>query len=312
LIKNMTAKVLIREVGVREGFQIHPQVIATEAKLSLIDALAETGVKEIEVTSFVRADRVPQMADAEDLVSKLKPKAGVDYLGLYLNQKGFERAESVGKLNNKGWLYAAASALFLSNNSNTTQEQILNSIQSWSDLFKLHNKELYGVMISAAFGYPGVGRINYVKVIDVLRQIHEKVDNIGAKISEISLADTVGCATPDQVRETVSQVKKSFPASKVSLHLHDTHGLGIANAYAGYLEGVRIFESSVAGLGGCPFAPGASGNIVTEELVTLFEDQGIATGISLEKYIAAAHLAERIVGKKLPSKPLRAREHLKV
>ncbi len=301
----MSESILIREVGPREGFQTIARVIPTADKIALIDALSETGIREMEIASFVRSDRVPQMADAEEIAGRYRRKEGVHYFGLYLNQRGFERAELTRRLDNKGWIYSAASAEFLKSNNNTSAEEVIASIRAWIDLFDQYGKSLHGVMISAAFGYSNEGRFNSQRVVDVLTPLLREIERSGATLKEISLADTVGIATPDQVRRTVSVVKERFPAHEISLHLHDTRGAGLANAYAGYLEGVRIFESSVGGMGGCPFAKGASGNIVTEDLIELFEASGISTGLDLKRYIDAARLAERITGMQLPGKLMR-------
>lgn len=303
----MNKKVLIREVGVREGFQTISKIVPTQDKILLINALSATGVEEIEVASFVRSDRVPQMADAEDLVKQLAIKQGVSYLGLYLNRQGFERAQATGKLNNRGWIYTAASDLFLKQNSNTSIRGVEESIPQWADLFKQHQVAFYGVMISAAFGYQGALQLDTSHILELIKGLSRRIHEHGGVIQEIALADTVGLAVPDQVRRFVGTIAAEYPAIRISLHLHDTRGAGLANAYAGYLEGVRIFESSVGGLGGCPFAAGASGNIVSEDLIALLEGQGVSTGINLSKYIEAARLAEQVTGLHLPSKMLRAK-----
>lgn len=292
-------------MGPREGFQTIPRVVPTSEKLELIDALSETGVREMEIASFVRADRLPQMADAEDIVSQYARKTSVQYLGLYLNQKGFERAEQTKRLDNRGWIYSAASAEFLKSNNNTTTDELVSLLPSWIELFSRYNKNLHGVMVSAAFGYANEVPIQSAKVVSVLKEIFRALEPQGVTPVEISLADTVGVAVPEQVRRTVAAVQQEFPSVNISLHLHDTRGAGLANAYAGFLEGIRIFESSVGGLGGCPFAQGASGNIVTEDLAAMFEGQGVATGLNIDRYIEAARLAEKIAGKPLPGKLFR-------
>lgn len=301
----MNDAVIIREVGPREGFQTLPGIVPTAEKIALIDMLSLTGVREMEIASFVRADRLPQMADGEQVVAGYRRQPGVQYLGLYLNQKGFERAEATARLDNRGWLYTAVSDQFLRSNNNTSRAQILSEVRSWLELFGRHGKSLHGVMISTAFGYHGEGRFDASLIVETLEPLMRAVKEAGQSVTEISLADTVGLGVPDQVRRAVSAAREAFPQSTLSLHLHDTFGAGLANAYAGYLEGVRIFESSVGGMGGCPFAAGASGNISTEDLAVMFEGMGVATGLDLERYRAAAQLAERITGARLPGKMMR-------
>jgi len=256
----------------------------------------------IEITSFVRPDRVPQMADAEDVVAQFAPKNGVQYTALYLNEKGFERSEATGKLNNEGWIYTAASESFLRHNNNCGIEDTVIAVPKWLDLFKRFGKNLRGVMISTAFGCNYEGKIEAQKALNVLKQINMACNSAGVSIPEISLADTVGRGNPDSVKRLIALVKSEFPKSEISLHLHDTRGTGMTNAYAGLEEGITIFEASVAGLGGCPFAKGAAGNICTEDFAYLCSELGIETGVSLERYVEAARYAAEIVGQPLPGK----------
>lgn len=298
--------VRLREVGPREGFQAHPQVVETARKLALVEALVATGVKEIEVTSFVRPDRVPQMADAEQLVAQLKPSPGVTYSALYLNQSGFRRAEQCPQLQNRGWLYSAASETFLQRNNNLTHEGFLERVPAWLHCFQQAGKTLHGVMISTAFGCALEGKGVLKKVVPHLRRIDEVVRTHGGSIREVSLADTVGLASPTEVREMVAAVRAVLPSVEISLHLHDTRGTGMANVYAGLEEGVELFECSVGGMGGCPFTPGAAGNVPTEDVAYLCATLGIETGVDLDAYAAAAQLAEQILGAPLPGRYYRS------
>jgi hydroxymethylglutaryl-CoA lyase len=291
--------VIIREVGPREGFQTHSDVVPTEQKLELIKALNKTGVSEMEVVSFVRPDRVPQMADAVDVIDQMERRPGVQYHGLYLNQKGFEIAESTGRLDNRCWIYTATSDHFLKENSNATHQDLLNGIPAWIELFQKHRKELHGLMVSMAFGNASEGVFSEESLEQLVSRYVDAFQAAGAELKELSLADTVGFGIPEGVRSSVRCLRKRFPTLQISLHLHDTLGTGIANAYAGLLEGVSCFEASVGGMGGCPFAKGASGNIATEDLVSMLDSMGIETGIDLDAYKRAAALAEKIIGKPL-------------
>ncbi len=298
--------VYIREVGPREGFQTLSKVVLTEQKLSLIDALSETGVKEIEITSLVRPDLVPQMADADEVIKRYQRKPHIKYTALYLNLKGFVRAEESGRLDNTGWLAVAASETFLKKNSNTDLNTIVSEIPEWAAQLEKHSKKLHGVMVSTAFGCNYEGEISTERLIAVLSKIHIAASDSGQSVKEFCLADTVGRGNPEEVRRKVNKVREIFSGVEVSLHLHDTRGTGMPNVYAGLLEGVTIFDASVGGLGGCPFAKGAAGNVPTEDVIYLCHELGIQTGIDLDKYIKAAKVAELIVGEKLPGKRYRA------
>jgi hydroxymethylglutaryl-CoA lyase len=297
--------VVIREVGPREGFQIHAQVVETARKVELITALVAARLSSIEVASFVRADRVPQMADAEAVVAALPAWSDGEYAGLYLNRSGLRRAVATQRLTVRGWLYTSPSDTFLQRNSNTSCDGSVAAIGEWVGAFRECGVELHGVMVSTAFGCALEGAIAPAQVVALVERMLRSCEQHGVSVREVCLADTVGRANPDAVRETVRLV--AALGVEPSLHLHDTYGVGVANAYAGFLEGVTIFESSVGGLGGCPFTPGAAGNVATEELVYLFESLGVPTGVDLEQLCIAAALAQRIVGHELPSKVLRTR-----
>ncbi len=300
----LPARVLIREVGPREGFQILPTVIDTSCKRELIAALVEAGLSQIEVASFVRPDRVPQMADAEILVNSLPRWPGVQLTGLYLNIAGFKRAQANGHLDLLGWLYTSPSDSFLRRNSNSSVESSLNSVPEWISAFRTAGKKVHGLMVSTAFGCEIEGAVSVSSVVSLVERFIAECAKHGEQLSEVCLADTVGRGQPTAVREAVRAVNALGVAT--SLHLHDTWGLGLTNAYAGMLEGVEIFESSVGGMGGCPFTPGAAGNVATEDLVYLCTSLGIETGVSLDRCCAAAVLAERIVGAVLPGRVYQA------
>lgn len=301
---SLPEKITIREVGPREGFQINKEVIPTDKKLLLLEALAATGVTLIEATSIVRADKVPQHADSEEVLKNLASQKTQLFSALYLNQKGFEILGQYPYIKRDAWIHTSACEAFLQKNSNRTWEKLYQEAPSWITLFSGANLRKISLMVSNAFGSHSLGNIPPEKTFSVVQNHILKFEQSGGEVHEVCLADTIGVGTPEQVRKLIRLINHAYPKIMVSLHLHDTCGQGIANAYAGLLEGVSIFESSVGGIGGCPFTPGATGNISTEELIFLCEGLGIKTGISIEKYIEAAKLAQQILGKKLPSKLL--------
>lgn len=300
----LPSSVVIREVGPREGFQILPRVFETDKKLALIQSLTATGLREIEVTAFVRGDKVPNMADADALVAALPSDPGVDFTALYLNIKGFQRAEASNKLRNKGWLYTSPSDSFLRSNSNTTIEESLAAVPTWVAEFKNFGKGVHGLMVSTALGCAFEGAVRPEAVARLVERYLTALRSVGETLSEICLADTVGVGHPNSVRACVQLLKPlGIP---ISLHLHNTWGLGLTNVYAGLLEGVSTFETSIGGLGGCPFTPGAAGNVATEDVVYLCHALGVATSLDLDKLCQAAELAESIIGGPLSSSVYKA------
>jgi hydroxymethylglutaryl-CoA lyase len=288
-------KIRIREVGPREGFQIIPKIFKTEEKARLIELLADSGLKEIEIASFVRPDKVPQMADAEILSRLVKKKNGVKYTALYLNPEGFRRAEQTGNLDNEAWINAACSDTFLAKNSNTSLDKIIDSLPQWISTFSDVKKPLHGLMLSTAFGCSYEGEISEDKVIRVISKITTALSKEGVVIKELCLADTVGLANPLSVEKAILAVSNTFPSLYISIHLHNTRGLGIANALTALQLGIDCFDSSIGGVGGCPFTKGASGNIATEELVYLCTQLKIESGVNLEKLkIAATYISSTL------------------
>ncbi len=302
---SLPKKVFIRELGPREGFQTLSKVYGVREKLKLIEALSKTGVSEIEIASFVRPDLVPQMADAEKIIKELKSQDAT-FSALYLNQKGFERALKFKKLTLAPWIYTAASKTFLKKNNNTTQDAFLESIPNWLKLFNKNNLKNPKLMISTVFGCNFEGIISDESVLQIVKNSSKVIEKQGEKIGEISLADTMGWATPKRVKSLVTKLKDLYPETRISLHLHDTRGLGLASAYAALELGISHFDTSVGGLGGCPFAKGAAGNICTEDFVYMLHDLGIETGIDLDSYVKAAQIASEIVGEELTGKYYKA------
>jgi len=294
--------VRINEEGPREGFQFEPGPIPTERKVALIDALSETGLTHIQTVSFVNPRLVPGMADAEAVAARFERKPGVAYSGLWLNEKGLERAVACGRLDLSGSISLTASDKFLERNQNRSLADNIAMQHNMIRLYRDHGIRVERGSIMAAFGCNFAGDIAIGTVVDMVEEIVDIAEEHEIVLEVISLADTMAWATPHSIKQVVGAVRERFPLLDIALHLHDTRGMGIANAYAGLEMGVGIFDSAVAGLGGCPFAAhrGAAGNVCTEDLVFMCEEMGIATGVDLEKLIEAARLAEDIVGHPLP------------
>lgn len=292
----------IVEQGPREGFQFEPETVSTAAKVELIDALSETGLQQMQVTSFVHPKMVPQMADAEALVAGIRIQPGVTYTALALNESGVRRALATGRLNLEGFVSLTASEAFLQRNQRQTFAGNIEAQQRTAALYKDNGIAVNRVSIMAAFGCNFEGDIPVPRVLDLVQTGIDIAAEQGFAVDTLNLSDTMGWATPRTIRAMLEQVRQRFPHLGLALHLHDTRGMGIANAYAGLEMGVTTFDACVGGLGGCPFAgnPSAAGNVCTEDLVFLCDELGIDTGISVDALIAAAALAERIVGHPLP------------
>ncbi|MDO8689735.1 MAG: hydroxymethylglutaryl-CoA lyase [Dehalococcoidia bacterium] len=303
-MSDLPASITVREVGPREGFQIERASIPTDDKVRLIDALSETGVTEIEVVSFVRPDRVPQMADAAEVVSRIHRKPGVAYFGVYLNAAGFQRASATGKLDPWPILEASASEAFSMRNNNLTTEEALRAAAERLVMFKAAGLDHTTLAVTASFGCNFEGDVPLERVVGLFERLVTMTREHGMSVERILLADTMGWANPIQVKRTVAAVRERWPETPVGMHLHDTRGLGIANAFAGLEMGVDYFDTAVGGMGGCPFAGhlGAAGNVATEDFLLLCQEIGVHTGVDLDAMIRCAIMAEEIVGHALPGK----------
>ncbi len=301
-MSDLPKAVRINEEGPREGFQIEKGPISTARKIALIDALSETGLRQIQVVSFVSPKAVPQMADAEEVVKGFARKPGVRYTALWLNDKGLARALATGRLDVDGSLSLTASEKFLTRNQNRTLAENLAAQHSIIGMYKENAVPVERGSVMAAFGCNFEGDVPVATVLGIIAEMLEVAEEHQIKIKTVTLADTMAWATPLSIKRLVGAVRERFPELKINLHLHDTRGMGIANAYAALEMGVESFDAAVAGLGGCPFAAhaGAAGNVCTEDLVFMCEEMGIATGVDLEKLIETARLAEDIVGHPLP------------
>ncbi len=289
-------RISIREVGPRDGLQ-NEAPIPTADKVRLLDGLSRTGLRRIEAVSFVHPRAIPQMADADEVWAAIARNPDVTYSALVPNLVGARRALAAGFRDIE--VVVSASETHNRKNVNRTTAESLADIASIVELVHAADGTLQ-VVVSTAYGCPYEGDIPTGRVLDV---VAASVD-VGA--DGISYGDTTGMATPSRVTRLVDATRAAQPDVALNLHFHNTRGTGLANVLAALQLGVTDFDASVGGLGGCPYAPGASGNIATEELVHMVEDMGIATGVDLEALLAVAAEVERALGKQLPSQVLRA------
>jgi hydroxymethylglutaryl-CoA lyase len=288
----MARAIEIVEVGPRDGLQSEPEILPTAAKLELIQRLVAAGLRRIEVASFVNPKRVPQMADAEAVMAGLPKVPGVQYVGLVLNRKGFDRALAAGCT--EVGLVATATNSFGERNQGANIEQNIRNFEEIAPLAREAGVRAQ-ITISVAFGCPFEGEVPAARVVEIAQRL------AAAKPVEIALADTIGVAVPTQVTSLVEQVRAAIGDVPLRCHFHNTRNTAVANAYAAVLAGVSTLDSSVGGVGGCPFAPNATGNVATEDLVYMLSRAGYDTGVDLDKLIETAHWLEQQRGKPVPS-----------
>jgi hydroxymethylglutaryl-CoA lyase len=288
----------IVEVGPRDGLQNEAQSVPTETKIELIRMLADTGLKTIEATAFVSAKWVPQMADHAELMRMLQRREGVVFPVLVPNLRGFEAAIEAGAT--EVAVFAAASETFSQRNINCS---IAESLERFAPVFavaRASNMRVRGY-VSCALGCPYEGEVDPVCVAEVAGKLFD------AGCYEISLGDTIGVGTPTRTQRMISTVAERVSVDHLAGHFHDTYGQALANVYASLETGVRVFDSSVSGLGGCPYAPGAAGNVATEDLVYMLNGMGIETGVDLDRLIAAGTFITEVLGRETQSRVARAR-----
>lgn len=297
------ARVTICEVGLRDGLQAERAVLPTETKLALARALIAAGVRHLELTSFVSPRAVPQLADAEELLARLGRPAGVEITALVPNARGAERA---ARARVDGMVvFLSASQSHNKKNLNRAIEQSLGDVAEVCAIAGPAGIPVHAAL-SVAFGCPFEGEVPLSRVVAIAETL------AGLGIRRLALGDTTGMATPPLVRERVEALRARLPALELVLHFHNTRGIGLCNAMVGLELGIARFESSLGGMGGCPFAPGATGNICTEDLVYLLQECGVETGIELEALIEAARAAEAAVGHPLPGQVMKAGPRLKL
>jgi len=296
----------LHEEGPREGFQIEPLPIATVDKVRFIEALADTGLSEVQAVSFVNPKRVPGMSDAEAVAHAITRRADVRYTATWLNLRGLERALQT-PLDVQGSLQISASESFSQRNTGKGTAQTLQEQRLVLDFCRTRDMPIKSAIVMTAFGCNLEGEIAPARVVERVEQLLALLAEYDMNLPYLRLADTVGWANPNGVAAVDGAVRERWPDLTLGLHLHDTRGIAMANALMGLSLGVTHFDSSCAGLGGCPFAghQGAAGNICTEDLVFMCEEMGIATGVNLDALIACAHMAEEIVGHPLPGKVMR-------
>ncbi|MEV1289742.1 hydroxymethylglutaryl-CoA lyase [Micromonospora sp. NPDC049679] len=288
--------VSIREVGPRDGLQ-NEEPVPTGAKVRLIDALSATGVGRIEAVSFVHPKAIPQMADADEVWQRAAKTPGLRYSALVPNSRGAQRALAAGFTEIE--VVVSASDTHNRRNVNRSTAESLDDIAALISLVHDAGAQVE-VIVATSFGCPYEGDIDPIRVAGIV----DRVRADGA--DRIAFGDTTGMGTPRRVRELLGAVRERHGEAPLLLHFHNTRGTGLANILAALELGVTEFDASVGGLGGCPYAPGASGNVATEEVVHMLHDMGIETGIDLDAMIEAAALAEELVGRQLPSGVLRA------
>jgi hydroxymethylglutaryl-CoA lyase len=293
----MVTRAKIREVGPRDGFQNEPEVIATDDKVRLIEMLAATGVRRLEVTSFVRADVIPQLADASEVLERAEIPAEVSVSVLIPNQRGLEAAlahrDRIDEVN----VFLSASESHNRHNVNRSVAESLAGVEAVLAEAGAAGLRCEGV-ISTSFGCPYEGDVDPARVFEIATRL------AAAGAVEVGFGDTTGMANPVQVRSFFERARTELPGVELTAHFHNTRGQGLANVLAALEAGCESFESSFGELGGCPFPPGATGNIASEDLVSMLDEMGIETGIDLGKLLAAARAAQEVLGRPLGSHTL--------
>lgn len=291
------------EVGPRDGLQSEPNFVPTEEKVALVNGLIDAGIRHLEVTSFVSPRAVPQMRDASQVLSGIDRTRGAVLTALVPNARGAERAIEAGI--DAMVVFMSASESHNRKNVNRSREESLTGFGEVCRIAQASGTAIYGA-IATAFGCPFEGDVPVDDVVDIARRYRDM------GITTVSLGDTTGMATPPLVRERCRALRAAVPEIDIALHFHNTRGVGLVCVYAGLLEGVTRYESSIGGLGGCPFAPKATGNICTEDLVYMLDECGVETGVDLGKLIAVAQRTEATIGRTLPGQVMKAGRRLEL
>jgi hydroxymethylglutaryl-CoA lyase len=287
----------IREVGPRDGFQNEPEIVPTEIKVELINALARTGLERIEVTSFVRPDVIPQLADAREVLARIDVPASVSRGVLIPNERGLENALELRDRFDEINVFMSATETHNRKNVNRSVEESLVALERTLTHARAEGLRCEGV-ISVSFGCPYEGHVDPARVFAIARRL------AGAGAEEIGFGDTTGMANPVQVREFFAEAQQQLPEVELTAHFHNTRGQGLANVYAALEAGIDSFESSFGELGGCPVPPGATGNVATEDVVSMLHEMGVRTGVDLPALLACTRALQRHLGRALGSHTL--------
>lgn len=290
-------RISICEVGLRDGLQNEKRLFSVEEKLRLLNAVVASGIKIVEIGAFVNPKAVPAMAETDQLCRQMNKLSGVEYRALVANLKGVERAHQAGITKVK--LTVSASEAHCRSNLNKTPAEVMEGFTSCATYAGQNSMNVSGA-ISTAFGCPFEGRVKVEQVERIVREF------LRLGITELSLSDTTGMANPKQAYELGSYMVNTFPSVRWVMHFHNTRGMALANIIAGIQAGITTFDGAFAGLGGCPFAPGASGNVATEDVIHMLHEMGIATGIDLAAAMSTARMAQEMVGHQTESFVLKA------
>lgn len=296
-MNELPTSVRVKEVGPRDGLQAEEAILSTEDKLRLIGCLADAGLREIETTSFVHPKAIPPLADAEDVFANLERRSGICYSAIVPNEKGAQRAAEAGA--DEIQVFLAATESYNQSNVQMSVEDSLQQSARVAEIVQGADTPFVSVL-SVAFGCPYEGPVAQDRVLE----LSERLIELGA--GEITFGDTTGMAYPTQVRELSEAYRERFPGVPLRLHFHNTRGMGLANVLAGLEAGVDRIDASVGGLGGSPYAAGATGNIATEDLVHMLHEMGIETGVDLEALIGCAQLLEELLERELPGQVMKA------
>jgi hydroxymethylglutaryl-CoA lyase len=294
----MTQSVTVMEVSPRDGLQNEPEILTTDAKLTLIQGALDAGFRRIEVTSFVHPTRVPQMADAEAVCRGLPQRGDVSYAGLILNQRGYDRARATGRLQEVGMVVPASDTFGTRNQGQTVDE----AVAIGADIVRVAARDglRATATIAVAFGCPFEGEVSAARVLDMAKRLAD------AGAVEIALADTIGVGVPSQVLELFNGLREQLPGMPLRAHFHNTRNTGIANAFAALQVGVETLDASIGGIGGCPFAPQATGNIATEDLIYMLDRMRIDHDGRLEHVLTTSRWLAGVLNKPLPAMVARA------
>lgn len=289
---NILGNIEFLEVGPRDGLQNERNLVSTADKLALIDRVIDAGARRIEVTSFVNPKRVPQMADAEEVCAGLPSRNDVTFIGLVMNQRGAERAIATRRIDQLGAVAVSTDTFAMANQGQTSDESV-EAAKAVIELARAEGRTAQ-CTIAASFGCPFEGEVAEDRIVQMAVAIVE------AGPVEIALADTIGVANPAHVARLVERVRQAVQPLPVRVHFHNTRNTGLANVWAAVNAGATVVDASLGGLGGCPFAPGAAGNVPSEDVVYMLERAGVGTGMDLDKLIEASNWLSEVMGRKLP------------